>query len=100
MNSVPLGDLAEYANVTDSAETHLELRVTMLEEIIAASWPRRILVAARLRRAIRKTNANFPLATFARSRFEATGNDWLSFGWRGGPAVGGPVMPVPADGDR
>lgn len=30
-------------------------------------------------------------------RLEAVSNDWLCFGWRGGPAVGG-LMPQPSEG--
>jgi hypothetical protein len=80
--------VARYVNVNDSIEGHLERRVAALEEVLSARWPRRILLAARLRRAIRETNANFPAETFAVSRFEATGNDWLAYGHQGGPAVG------------
>jgi hypothetical protein len=79
---------ARYADMTDSIEGHLERRVAALEEVLAAPWPRRILLAARLRRTIRETNANFPSGTFWASRAEATANDWLVYGHSGGPAIG------------
>lgn len=85
-------EIARYVNTSDSIETHAELRLAALEEVLAARWPGRVLVRRRLARAIRRGNRNFPRETFALSRFEATMNDWLYFGWRGGPAVGGPLI--------
>ncbi|SRR6266498_2997494 len=66
------------AVVTDSLAGHLERRVTALEEVLAARWPRRLLAAWRLGRQLRKSVAPFPGGTFADRRAEATTNDWLS----------------------
>jgi hypothetical protein len=65
----------------DSAETDrlaedLELRVAAIEEVIAAPWPRRILVRRRLRRDLRRSVAHVQGAGFAEKRFE-TAAGWI-----------------------
>jgi hypothetical protein len=63
---------------TDSLAEHLEYRVAALEEIVAARWPRRILVRARLGRQLRRSVRHFPGKTFAERRTAAATAEWLS----------------------
>lgn len=63
-----MGD--EFAEITDH-------RVTALEEILAARWPRSILVRRRLARDIRASVAHVQGATFAERRTEAIGTGWI-----------------------
>jgi hypothetical protein len=64
----------------------LEDRITALEEVAAARWPRRILLAARLSRALRASVAPYRWAgpAFACWRAEAAGSDWREAVQRGG----------------
>lgn len=66
--------------LTDSLLEMLELRIIALEEVAAARWPRRLLLASRLRRSLRRSVAPYGWAgpDFAGRRIEAAGNDWLS----------------------
>ena len=62
---------------TDAAAGALEDRVSALEEIIAARWPRRILLRRRLARQLRASAAAFAWAgeTFRARRAEAMSED-------------------------
>jgi hypothetical protein len=50
--------------------------VAAIEEVIAAPWPRRILVRRRLRRDLRRSVAHVQGAGFAEKRFE-TAAGWI-----------------------
>lgn len=64
--------------VTDQMAEHLESRVASIEEVIAARWPHRILVRARLGRELRASVRRVQGDTFADKRAEAAGLDWLA----------------------
>jgi hypothetical protein len=63
---------------TDSLAEMLEHRVATLEEIAAARWPRRWLLAARLGRSLRRSVRHMPGGTFAERRAEAVTADWIA----------------------
>jgi hypothetical protein len=63
---------------TDSLAEALEYRVSALEEIVAARWPRRMVLRARLARQLRASLRNVQGSTFAERRAEAAGLDWLA----------------------
>lgn len=70
-------DLAQESLATDSLAEHLEYRVAAIEEVIAARWPRRIVVRFRLARQLRVSLRFFPGATFEERRTAAATADWL-----------------------
>lgn len=63
--------------MTDQLAGQLERRVIALEEIVAARWPRRIVVRRRLRRDLRRSVAHVQGATFTERRIEAIGSGWI-----------------------
>jgi hypothetical protein len=82
------GSLAElwretigYSNATDSLMDHLERRVAAAEEVAAARWPRRWVLAARLRRSLRASVAPYlereDVQGFEDARLESTTATWL-----------------------
>ncbi len=88
--------MRHYADIADSDTSHLELRVTLLEEALV-SWRAR----RRLRRTIRRSAAAYAWVapSFRSRREEATGLDWIAYGHAGGPAVRPDAMEL-ADVDR
>jgi hypothetical protein len=68
---------AEFEQMNDELADILEQRVTALEEILAARWPRRVVTRARLRRQIRRSVSGFS-GPFAGRRIEALSCEWLS----------------------
>lgn len=62
--------------VTDSLMDMLENRIVRLEEVAAARWPRRLLLARRLRRELRASVRYVPGDTFTDRRGEAVGSEW------------------------
>lgn len=68
----------EESLMTDSLVQHLEYRVAALEEIVAARWPRKIIIRRRLARRLRASVRGVQGATFAERRSEAAGLDWLA----------------------
>jgi hypothetical protein len=67
-----------YTDRNDSLADFLELRVAAVEEVLAARWPRRWLLAARLGRSLRGSIRHMPGGTFAERRIEAVTTDWLA----------------------
>jgi hypothetical protein len=65
--------------LTDSLMAALELRIIALEEVAAARWPRRLLLAARLGRSLRRSVTGYRWAGpgFEGRRIEAAGDEWL-----------------------
>lgn len=61
---------------TDRMMDMLEGRISQLEEIAAASWPRRVVLARGLRIRIRTSIRHMPGDTFADRRAEAIGTEW------------------------
>jgi hypothetical protein len=70
------GDAVRAVEFSDVADSMLEARVTALEEIIAAPWPRRWLLRRCLRRVLRQSVAGYdwPGASWADRRSEAAGD--------------------------
>lgn len=69
----------------DSADWYMHelmVRVTALEEVLAAPWPRRLILAARLGRQLRRSVAPYTWAgpAFLARRVEALANDALAGG--------------------
>lgn len=66
-------DHAQMHNLDDRYEELREERISALEEIIAARWPRSVLVKYRLRRRLRAFDQNFAWAghRFAERQAEA-----------------------------
>lgn len=64
---------------TDWSIASLEARVSGLEELVAARWPRSMFVRRRLARELRASSATFAWAgdTFARRRSEAIGEQLI-----------------------
>jgi hypothetical protein len=54
-----------------------ELRITALEEILFARWPRSIAVRRRLRRDLRASVAHVQGDTFTDRRFETVSTGWV-----------------------
>lgn len=63
---------------TDSLLDMLEDRIARLEEVAAARWPRRLLLARRLRRELRASVRYVPGDTFTDRRAEAVGTEWTA----------------------
>jgi hypothetical protein len=65
--------------LTDSLMATLEMRIIALEEVTAARWPRRLLLAFRLGRSLRRSVARYgrPGSDFEGRRIEAAGDEWL-----------------------
>jgi hypothetical protein len=61
----------------------LQRQVLALEEVVAARWPRSILVRARLRRDLRASVKHSEGSGFAVRRFNAIGTGWPVRGYRG-----------------
>lgn len=81
--------------LTDLAADQIERRVVALEEIVAARWPRSLLVRRRLARALRASIAGYRWAgpDFSDQRTQAIGDEW------GGPSmITKPFMQVPSRG--
>ena len=70
-------DVYQESAMTDQLAEELLLQIVMLEEILAARWPRRILVRARLRRDLRASVRHVEGSTFADRRINALGTGWL-----------------------
>lgn len=62
----------------DSLDWMLERRVAAIEEVLAARWPRRLLLAGRLGRALRASIAPYAEeGEFLRRRSQAVSVEWL-----------------------
>ena len=70
-------DMYRDSAMTDELASELLIQVVMLEEIIAARWPWRILVRARLRRDLRRSVEHVEGRTFTDRRIAALGSGWL-----------------------
>ncbi len=70
--------IAESVQVDQFAEIS-ELRITALEEIVFARWPRSILVRRRLRRDLRQSVRHYGWAgpDFESRRIQAIGDGWI-----------------------
>lgn len=68
----------DYARYTDSLMDALETRLAALEEVAAARWPRRLVLALQLRRSLRASVRSFAGSSFAQRRREAVSAEWLS----------------------
>lgn len=71
------GDVIRDSLMTDQLAEELLLQIVALEEIVAAAWPRRILVRARLRRDLRRSVAHIEGRTFTGRRIDALGTGWI-----------------------
>ena len=65
---------------TDHAMDMLEARVTALEEVAAARWPRRWILARRLRRSLRASTGPYLAreGSFTWARFQSISDGWGS----------------------
>lgn len=72
-------DVIADSTMTDQLAEVLERRVTALEEITAARWPRRIIVRRRLARDLRASVAGYGWAgaSFEVRRIQAIGDGWI-----------------------
>jgi hypothetical protein len=70
-------DVGRDSSMTDQLAEELLLQIVALEEIVAASWPRSILVRARLRRDLRRSVAHVQGRTFTDRRINTLGTGWL-----------------------
>jgi hypothetical protein len=59
--------------VTDELSELLEMRIAALEEVMAARWPRRLVLAGRLRRRLRASVAGYTGDFFASRAEDQTG---------------------------
>lgn len=66
------------ARYTDSLMDVLEARLMALEEVAAARWPHRLILASRLRRSLLASVRPFTGRSFAQRRREAVSAQWLS----------------------
>ena len=62
---------------TDAFASELLLQVVVLEEVIAARWPRRILVRRRLRRDLRASVAHVQGASWTDRRINSLSTGWM-----------------------
>ena len=67
------------SRMSDEQAEITELRVTALEEIVAARWPRSVLVRRRLAKDLRESVAGYGWAgdDFASRRIQAIGDGWI-----------------------
>ena len=70
-------DVYQESAMTDELAEELLIQVVMIEEVIAARWPRRIVVRARLRRDLRASVRHVEGRSFADRRINALGTGWL-----------------------
>lgn len=72
-------DVITDSTMTDQIAEQLERRVLAIEEVIAARWPRRILVRRRLARDIRASVAGYAWVgdDFESRRVQAIGDGWV-----------------------
>jgi hypothetical protein len=66
-------DLNHSTEMTDRAQDHLEARVTALEEVLAARWPRSAALRRQLARELRAVDARY---AGAGSSFRARRSEW------------------------
>jgi hypothetical protein len=64
------------SSMTDEALDDLMFRVIQLEEVLAARWPRSILVRGRLARAIRRSVREIDGSDFTGKRLNVIGTGW------------------------
>ena len=74
-----LRELIADSQITDQEAEILELRITALEEIVAARWPRSIGVRRRLAKDLRESVRGYGWAgpDFASRRVQAIGDGWI-----------------------
>lgn len=74
-------------NTTDEYMSEMLHQLIALEEIVAARWPRSVLLRARWRRDVRASMREMEGSTWAWRRLNAISTDWLS---RDGAFLPGP----------
>jgi hypothetical protein len=73
-----IGDLDDQADGTGWLNELREQRISAIEEVIAAGWPRRWLLAARLRRQLRASVREcHPAGTWHERRAHAMTAEWI-----------------------
>jgi hypothetical protein len=70
-------DMSRDSAMTDQLAEELLLQIVALEEIVAARWPWRIIVRARLRRDLRASVRHVDGRTFTDRRINALGTGWI-----------------------
>ena len=70
-------DVYQESAMTDALAEELLIQIVMIEEVLAARWPRRILVRARLRRDLRASVRHVDGGTWTDRRIETLGTGWL-----------------------
>lgn len=70
-------DVRRDSAMTDQLAEVLELQVVALEEIVAARWPRSMVLRARLRRDLRASVAHAQGRTWTDRRINALSTGWL-----------------------
>lgn len=64
--------------VTDELAEQLERRVAAIEEVIAARWPRRLVLAGRLRRRLRASMVGYDGPDFSARHAQACTWSWMA----------------------
>ena len=70
-------DVYQESAMTDELAEELLIQIVMIEEVVAARWPRRILVRARLRRDLRASVRHVEGRSFTDRRINTLGTGWL-----------------------
>ena len=70
-------DVHAESAMTDHLAAELQLQIVALEEIVAARWPRSVILRRRLRRDLRASVKHIQGATWTDRRIEALGSGWL-----------------------
>ena len=90
-------DVGEAITWSDETDSELLYQVIMMEEVLAARWPRSILVRARWRRDVRESVRQMEGSSFLWRRLNTLGTGWMSRPGNAGGLRCGPHMspPVP-----